>query len=355
MINENAPLVHTPAVAECLSNVRVSVADKARVRGPHRFERLHDGSLFPALDYDDGTTGSVSLDNLVEVVTLAQALTHRHAGDAHIIPYAPPGWRWFYRLRKRALASLVDCDVTPLFTAAFIDADNVPHEPVPLKQQLRQLEEVPEQVADAGLPRPGVYITSRGMRLFWPLLEGWPLTPATVDELEARLAGLRRRLRLAGVAGVDEVCRDWTRLYRAPFAVRDGVDLRLPSDFKHVEVLDLEAIEPVAKAPRPSGSSTFEVPADVGNAFKTNLRGFARIELRRLGPAVSGEGGDRKTFIAALIILRSGLRGRDALELLEEYNASCLPRWSQQELEHKLKSALEIVEAEATAERESDA
>jgi len=55
--------------------------------------------------------------------------------------------------------------------------------------------------------------------------------------------------------------------------------------------------------------------------------------------AVAGQRGHDATFAAACVLVRFGLSQGDALSLLCEYNARCLPPWSEGELRHKLAGA----------------
>lgn len=73
-----------------------------------------------------------------------------------------------------------------------------------------------------------------------------------------------------------------------------------------------------------------------------NLRmGRARKYLAKVPGAISGHGGHLRTWLAALILVRGfALPETTALELLSaEYNPRCEPRWSLEELAHKVTSA----------------
>jgi len=63
-------------------------------------------------------------------------------------------------------------------------------------------------------------------------------------------------------------------------------------------------------------------------------------ELARLGPAVEGEGGDRRTFVAACLGEDFGLSPQKFRPLLDRWNETCDPPWSPHDLEKKLDSAL---------------
>lgn len=68
----------------------------------------------------------------------------------------------------------------------------------------------------------------------------------------------------------------------------------------------------------------------------------ARRYLARVAPAVSGAGGHVATLLAAEHLVRGfQLDDETALELLGEWNLTCLPPWSERELVHKVREARE--------------
>ncbi len=76
------------------------------------------------------------------------------------------------------------------------------------------------------------------------------------------------------------------------------------------------------------------LPADVADR--------ARKYLAKVPPAVSGQGGHDQTFSAACVLIQGfALYRGPVLELLREWNQSCQPPWSDTDLEHKIKDALE--------------
>ena len=75
----------------------------------------------------------------------------------------------------------------------------------------------------------------------------------------------------------------------------------------------------------------------IGNA---NRVAAARAFLKKLKPAISGDNGDKDTFIVALnMVSKFSLSEADALIALQEWNQRCLPPWTESELLHKLRSA----------------
>lgn len=67
----------------------------------------------------------------------------------------------------------------------------------------------------------------------------------------------------------------------------------------------------------------------------------ARKYLAKLPPAVDGKNGSGACYRAACVLtLGFGLPEGQALDLMREYNQTCVPPWSEKELVHKVKSSL---------------
>ena len=66
----------------------------------------------------------------------------------------------------------------------------------------------------------------------------------------------------------------------------------------------------------------------------------ARRYIAKCPPAISGQGGHNAAYhVAAVLVNGFGLGYGDALMLLQEWNHSCQPSWSERELQHKIESA----------------
>jgi hypothetical protein len=66
----------------------------------------------------------------------------------------------------------------------------------------------------------------------------------------------------------------------------------------------------------------------------------ARRYLAAVPPAIEGHGGDAHTFMVACRLVRGfSLDDATALELLTEWNAGCVPPWSERELMTKIRNA----------------
>ena len=74
----------------------------------------------------------------------------------------------------------------------------------------------------------------------------------------------------------------------------------------------------------------------------------ARRYVANCPPAISGQRGHDATFhVAALLVHGFALGEADALALLREWNAACVPPWSESELIHKINSAANATHREA--------
>lgn len=66
----------------------------------------------------------------------------------------------------------------------------------------------------------------------------------------------------------------------------------------------------------------------------------ARAYISKIGPAISGQGGDQTTFKVASVLVRDfDLDDERAMPLFLEWNATCLPPWDEDELWTKLSNA----------------
>jgi predicted P-loop ATPase len=95
-----------------------------------------------------------------------------------------------------------------------------------------------------------------------------------------------------------------------------------------------ERIRKNPSVPLDPPSATHETPG--------GLEKRARAYMAAIPPAIAGAGGHAQAFAAARALtgwLHKGLSESVALSLLSEYNATCAPPWSAQELAHKWRDA----------------
>jgi hypothetical protein len=91
--------------------------------------------------------------------------------------------------------------------------------------------------------------------------------------------------------------------------------------------------------------------------FSRKVRGIERIErnsahtvadrarhyVEKMPPAISGSGGHDALFAVARVLIHGfDLPEDDAWQIVIEYNAKCIPPWSERELGHKLSAAGEL-------------
>lgn len=92
-----------------------------------------------------------------------------------------------------------------------------------------------------------------------------------------------------------------------------------------------------------------KAPAGGGPKGKPSFFSAPAQQLKRArsiakwhGPAISGQGGHNHTFqLACMLIHGLKLADDQATQVLQEWNSTCQPPWSQKELQHKIKQARE--------------
>jgi hypothetical protein len=93
------------------------------------------------------------------------------------------------------------------------------------------------------------------------------------------------------------------------------------------------------RAPRREAKKEVVVP-DLMGLPAGDVAQRARAYLRKVPPAVEGQGGDRHTFVVACRLVRDfALAVEDALPLMLEWNARCVPPWTVEDLVRKLEAA----------------
>lgn len=161
------------------------------------------------------------------------------------------------------------------------------------------------------------YRTRGGYRLLWALKD--PLEPSAFEALHTRL---RHALSAKGITGVDDKCRDWTRCYRLPRVVRDGVFQQYP--------MYLSGLGPLNEAALPAA-----VPTDPQNPFTGVAASLAKDIKRFVLPDAipSGERNDTMYRYACKLHYH-GVPPEDLLEQLVKVNeARCMPPMDEEEIQ----------------------
>jgi putative DNA primase/helicase len=99
-------------------------------------------------------------------------------------------------------------------------------------------------------------------------------------------------------------------------------------------VFDLTWITPETPPAKPNGSAPLLSEISSTAAYR------ARAYLRTVEPAIQGQGGDTATFrVACLLVNDFALDDGTAFALFRDWNAGCVPSWTDAELEEKLRNA----------------
>ncbi len=104
----------------------------------------------------------------------------------------------------------------------------------------------------------------------------------------------------------------------------------------------LDAILALAPEPRaPSSAAPRHRSLSIlANGDRERAVRRARAYVGEMGPAISGQGGHDLTMSVACRVVERVLDEDDAWAVLQEWNESCEPPWSERELRHKLDDAL---------------
>lgn len=207
--------------------------------------------------------------------TLYEALHTEWPDDAHAVGYVVEGDDTQPRLnvKYQAVQRLRAEGQDVLMRVLFVDFDNVPHEPWPSAEAAKDAVDV----LGALFPEAAVYATRSGLRAVWHLRTPVPTENWRSFASNFLAATVRPRVRevFGGELDVDDVSREWSRMFRLPYVVRDGVPtkpstyLRVPSPWPALDLrrspLDLaeagrEVERAALAAPTPAGPTPDEPP-----------------------------------------------------------------------------------------------
>jgi hypothetical protein len=119
--------------------------------------------------------------------------------------------------------------------------------------------------------------------------------------------------------------------YAAPHLVTieylDSEAVYTPAAFPRVELTEVPYVRPLTPAERRAASRLDPVER-------------ARRYLAKVPPAIAGQHGDVHTFRVCCRLVRGfALENQDALAVLADWNAGCVPPWSERDLRDKLQRA----------------
>lgn len=296
----------------------------------------------------------------VPYAPVEQVLWARHPVDAHFSAYSCP------QLPKRLSTHPPAYERIPggvQMVLMVADADDpVAHEQeTPARPGWRFVEQ--EKVKALLAAHPGIlyYETKAGYRLVGGL--GRPVRIA--DDSEYRdwrtryLCWLGWLSRTWGIVG-DPAMRDWTRAYRAPRVMRDGVPQDPPmwgqlgaidrepepADLQEVRRLAAQdkawaqALAGLGRGARDDAGKRYEA-VDHGDRLSL-LRQYAQKVVDEEPPGRAGAGGGTAMFLVCRRLYR-GLALPDddrTRAILDSYGARCDPPWDREaEVRHKIESA----------------
>lgn len=166
-------------------------------------------------------------------LTLEATLSSTWPTDAHFVPYHVPGYATLPRLRKQALGPLKAAGIPVLFGAVVADLDDeAVHKgtvPEALPEWRRARCEAMATLPPEMLASMGWYETRGGYRLLWTL-------PTFLEADAFQRLHVRFLAFLADHGLKPDPLTDWTRCYRLPRVVRDGVAQNRPMDVSRLAV-----------------------------------------------------------------------------------------------------------------------
>lgn len=211
------------------------------------------------------------------------------------------------------------------------------------------------RLVEAPIPPTLVTHSGGGLHAFWRLVAPLPL-----DTPEAQATAVVWLRRLAQALDADPQCAEVARVLRLPGTVNHKYDPPRPValvSWAPEAVADLAAldawlpalVEPV-RPPWPSAPTT-PTPADTASVIDR-----VRAYLAATPPAIQGQGGDAHTYRVCCTIVRDfAVSPGEALSLLADWNARCVPPWTERELAEKIAHAERYGKAPLGVKRDTPA
>jgi replicative DNA helicase len=184
--------------------------------------------------------------------------------------------------------------------------------------------------------------TGHGIQVYWELAKPWIFQDDADREKAAVLVRrfqelLQKNAKSKG-REIDST-HDLARVFRLPGTFNcktgDPVAVRvLASEGPRYELGDFLALAP----PEGPQGAAFNGRASDGITVIERARRY----VEKMPEGISGQHGHDATFAAAQVIFRGfALSEAEGRPILEEYNQRCQPPWSEKELDHKIRSAIE--------------
>jgi putative DNA primase/helicase len=211
---------------------------------------------------------------------------------------------------------------------------------------------------DHNFPSPIVMDSGNGWYLFYRIdLPNTPharaLLARLLKRLKAEFAGAKVDTTVVDARRIAKIPGTWARRgpasddrpHRICRIVERPQEIEIVSADQIAEAAGVETATTPPPGPTPSTNGTHASGTSTRYKAPASVIERARRYIAKMPPAVSGQNGHTQTFLVAEFLVRGFDLGIDqARPLLHEYNARCLPPWTDAELEHKLRQADEAGE-----------
>jgi hypothetical protein len=254
-------------------------------------------------------------DDRAGLADMARILTHRFECDAHFAAYAADiERRHTIRLfQVPEHSDKIERANLRMVLAVFDVDDPIAHKEGLPSTDKWKLEEQPKlQALIDEHPGGFVYTTRGGYRLVYALPEPFPIRRQAHDDAwtaqyKSWIRYLRRRFKVEA----DGACADWTRFYRAPFVMRDGV-AQQPDTFGDPSALGVWAPKLTTGdrvEPKPIDAPDYGTIEPVPIADPSNEYGLSRLSsaVRYLESAplsIRGQTGRNTMFSVCAYLVR---------------------------------------------------
>ncbi len=207
---------------------------------PIKAVRAIDSMLGPHIDKK---TGKEFQPAVLNTLTPAEIFEQAHTSDLFFTCYTVTGLEEWPRLSKKSIKSVADMVGEPLMHLFAFDWDTPGHSEW-TDELLEDFSSRFEAIKDPFLESWGAFYTSRhGARLVYFLKD-----PVPVRSGEQYIATMLLMFKEQGLE-MDGNCKDWTRLFRAPRVVRDGLHTEDEPYFIYDSKKDLLDVSGLKKSP----------------------------------------------------------------------------------------------------------
>jgi putative DNA primase/helicase len=202
--------------------------------------------------------------------------------------------------------------------------------------------EAMSRLIESPIPPTLVTHSGGGLHAFWRLA-----APLALDTPQAQAEAVTWLRRLAQALDADAQCAEVARVLRLPGTVNHKYDPPRPVailSWAPDAVADLPALDAwlpaLVEPPSPVWTGAAGSAPLVGSPSSADLAARVRAYLAATPPAIQGHNGDAHTFRVCCAIVRDfAVSPGEALSLLADWNARCVPPWTERELAEKIAHA----------------